>query len=133
MTRHECQYTDYMEVLTPEGPHYSKLVCRECGKFFKWMPRPAPVAMPVVARHAAAPLAEFRAGSAAQIEAARAIRSAWLATCRRAGLNRTAKVLSSVKDASWFLANKDHDLDGLKWPHPSQLDATLYGGPDDAC
>lgn len=131
MTCTRCGSATLVEVPTPEGPHYAKLVCEECGGFIKWLPRPAPAAMPVVDRPDAAPLAEIAAKSEAQAEAARSIRADWLRKCRGAGLARTAKVLSSVIDASWFLANRNRGLDELKWPHPSQLDATLYGRTDE--
>jgi hypothetical protein len=36
----ECSHQKMSMVKTTAGPHYAKLVCFECGKFLRWMPKP---------------------------------------------------------------------------------------------
>ena len=35
-----CGKNNYVEVITPELPHYGKLICAGCGMFIKWLPKP---------------------------------------------------------------------------------------------
>jgi hypothetical protein len=36
----ECSHQKMTMVKTPAGPHYAKLVCFDCGKFLRWIPKP---------------------------------------------------------------------------------------------
>lgn len=36
----QCQHHRLDVVETPEGPHYAKEVCADCGRFIKWLPKP---------------------------------------------------------------------------------------------
>lgn len=35
-----CQSTETTVELTPDGPHYGKLVCAACGRFLRWQLKP---------------------------------------------------------------------------------------------
>ncbi len=40
MTQCRCGSEKYGLKLTPEGPHYGKLLCDACGRFGGWAPKP---------------------------------------------------------------------------------------------
>lgn len=37
---HTCNEREALIVLTPELPHYARLVCSVCSRFIKWLPKP---------------------------------------------------------------------------------------------
>lgn len=124
----QCKSMDLAEVLTPDGPHYGKLSCRACGRFLKWLPRPSSSVMPEVVRPLGLPAAVLR-GTPPQVSAAESIRVTLLRDCRRDGRRDIADVVSSVTDASWFLANKDRRIEALKWPSESQMESLPVSSP----
>lgn len=106
-------------------PHFAKVTCRRCGRFVKWLPKPSgPI--PDFCLTAARPRPEPARlrGTAAQVKWARAIRSWMLVRAERDGKPRLAMLLRAVSDASWFIANRGHDLDTLRWPSPEQIAPT---------
>ena len=36
----KCECKEFIEVITENLPHYGKLVCKDCGKFKKWIKDP---------------------------------------------------------------------------------------------
>lgn len=35
-----CEDVVQIQVLTPDSIHYAKIACKNCGKFWKWLPDP---------------------------------------------------------------------------------------------
>jgi hypothetical protein len=35
-----CEHLRTKSILTPEGPHYAKSICEDCGRFVRWEPKP---------------------------------------------------------------------------------------------
>lgn len=112
------------EVLTPDLPHHGKLVCTGAAEHFvKWLARPqGGDEPPVVDRRPFEPPAILVLGTPDQRVSAESIRATMLRRCRVARLYRTAAVIGAVIDATWFLANRDRELDELRWPAPRQLE-----------
>jgi hypothetical protein len=38
-----CAFTGSHQGGPGSGPHYQRLVCRQCGAFLQWLPKPRPV------------------------------------------------------------------------------------------
>lgn len=36
----KCQSENTREIIMETGPHYAKLVCVDCGRWIKWVPKP---------------------------------------------------------------------------------------------
>lgn len=121
-----CQSTTLETVLCTHGPHYARRVC-ENGHFVDWVPRPreAQSTIPEMLKAFTAPRrcpAPLR-GSDRQCAAARAVRYNAIGFAEKAGEPEFARLLASIADATWFLANKGLFPPDLKcWPRVDQMD-----------
>jgi hypothetical protein len=121
----QCGSTRTRAVPCLEGPNHAALRCAECNRWLKWLPKPAGPAGPCPPRVLALalglmPLARLH-GTERQVEWARTIRAKMLSAARRDGDAVALVVTKAVADSTWFIANQDRQLDGLKWPDARQL------------
>jgi len=116
-----CGATTRTPVKPPSGsPHHAAERCGACGRFLRWLPRPAGV-IPDHCLEAAVPRASpvpLR-GTARQVEWATSIRTDLLR--RAAAQPRLAQLLMTIDDATWFIANRGRPLEQLRWPAVEQL------------
>jgi hypothetical protein len=121
-----CDSTDLDARPRPPGhPHHAKAACRRCERFVKWMPRPAgPIPDYCLDAARTRPGPAELVGTKAQVKWARAIRDWMLVRAERDGRPRLAMLIRAIADSTWFIANRDRDLDTLRWPAPDQLAPT---------
>jgi hypothetical protein len=128
MDQRPCPYCgSHVLVITPGpfGPHHARLDCTWCDRMVAWLPAPTvrdsrmpdEVAALVISRDGPMPLV----GTASQVAYAESIRRSMLAVARKAGSTEFAEMLLSVRDASWFIANKDRRPGEHSWPQAHQM------------
>jgi hypothetical protein len=78
----------------------------------------------LIAAAGAADQAVALEGSPKQIAWAEQIRASWLAPIRRR-VPELLPVLLIVRDATWWIANRDAALAEIRWPQPEQTTATV--------
>lgn len=122
-----CGSDLFATVLCTSGPHYAKKVCHPHNHFIEWVARPreAMASIPDELR----PFLIYRAkpiplqGSERQVSAARSLRFSMTEFANKAGDPEYSMLLSCVRDASWFLANKGLHPPALRcWPRPDQME-----------
>lgn len=134
-----CGSTGVEVIEMPPGHvHHAKRVCVACGRFLRWVPRPAPpTAGPPPAevrdrihpRHRPAPLV----GSEAQVRYGRSVRAALLLRLDRGGLGELAAAARCVTDPGWWIANHGRTLAEVRWPAPHQMEVPLPTGSCPEC
>lgn len=105
------------QVLTPEGPHYGKVVCKKCGCWLTWLPRPPlPIDKSKLPWHPeGAPLPKLTGASQKQIEYGEQCRALMIARFQALDVQLYAAMLT-ITDATFWIANKDRAVDQIRWP-----------------
>ncbi len=60
-------------------------------------------------------------GTPGQVAYGESVRRGMLAVLRRSAPPDVLELLYSVKDATWWIANRGKPLDAIRWPSPHQL------------
>jgi len=107
------------QVLTPEGPHYGKVVCQVCRKFLSWMPYPnKPVDPAKLPKHPPGdPLPKLTGRSPAQVDFGARCRDMMLVRMKAKLTPEMYDAALTIADAIFWIANKDRLPAQMRWPH----------------
>jgi hypothetical protein len=113
----QCNSEANNQMLTPEGPHYGKLVCASCGRFLAWLPRPVlPINPAKLPSHPiGVPLPKLQGKSPAQIAFGENCRYAVIARLKEQSSPMMAAALT-IQDATFWIANCKKDVAQIRWP-----------------
>jgi hypothetical protein len=117
-----CESLDSQVMPEPCGPHFARLICRDCGQFKCWVSKPSnrqgspsPDVLALVRRR----ISPVRLkGTPDQIRWADCIRSAMIAQARD---EQIRTLLCNISDSTWFIGNQSNPLDKLRWPAVHQM------------
>ena len=114
-----CQSEANNQVLTPDGPHYGKLVCASCGNFLTWLGRPVlpinPAKLPK--RDEGDPLPQMTGRSPAQIALGEGCRNMMMRKLKDRLAKNLYDAMLTIRDATFWIANKDRSAEQIRWPH----------------
>lgn len=117
-----CEAND--QVLTPEGPHYGKVVCQVCRKFLSWLPYPnRPVDPAKVPRLVSGDpllsgeLPKLKGRSPAQIAFGERCRSALIAKGRTCLDRYLYEAMLTITESTFWIANHEREPKQIRWPH----------------
>ena len=107
------------------GPHYARLVCTDCSRFLRFLPRPVEITGPppelLDAATKGRPLARLRGASQSQVAMAVPVRSSMICEAiDRCDFEREV-ILGAIADAIWFCAYASITYDPIRWPTVDQL------------
>ena len=107
------------QVLTPEGPHYGKVICQVCKRFLTWMPYPnKPIKPEKLPKFKMGdPLPQLTGRSPRQIEFGANCRAAMLHRLRLALPSDVYQAAHTITDCTFWIANKDRHAPQIRWPH----------------
>jgi hypothetical protein len=134
-----CTSHDLEVRLEPEGStHHARLICLNCDRFLKWLPRPAPRAgdPPPAILALCHPRARgcVLVGSERQCRFGRSIRERMMFTYAREGRGEIVTLLKCITSAAWFIANSPDRRSGpIRWPAPSQMEPDRPRGECPCC
>lgn len=109
------------QVLTPEGPHYGKLVCKVCRTFLGWLPKPPTPELPLDEEKLPQAdnmdmLPALKGVSERQIEFGGNCRSKLLDAMHGRVSERIYRAAVTIVDSTFWIANKDRQPNQVKWP-----------------
>ena len=116
MKCNKCGCEANNQVLTPEGPHYGKVICENCKGWLAWLPRPALPIDPakVPQQEPDAPLPPLTGASERQI--------AFGERCRVSMMLRSDlsphlySGMQTITEATFFIANHERPAKAIRWP-----------------
>lgn len=106
------------QVLTPEGPHYGKLVCAVCGAWLCWMSRPfkAIDLTKVPKAEASAPLPALTGASERQIAFGERCRSDMLMKLEDDLSPELFSAMRTITSCTFWIANVNKPVRQIRWP-----------------
>jgi|PlaIllAssembly_1097288.scaffolds.fasta_scaffold05025_4 hypothetical protein len=113
-----CQTEANHQVLTPEGPHYGKVVCALCGTWLAWLPRPAaPLNMAKLPKvEPGYQLPPLTGVSQKQIDFGVRCRANMLGRLQTSLVKEVYEAMQTIKDSTFWIANNDKPAAQIRWP-----------------
>lgn len=114
-----CNAEANNQVLTPEGPHYGKVVCAVCGTFLTWLPTPyrAPDMTKVPVCNPQDNLPPLKgAVSERQRDYAMNMRAMLIHKAESRLDPVLFAAMRQIQDAGFWMGNKDRAVTELRWP-----------------
>jgi len=109
------------QVLTPDGPHYGKVVCQVCRAFLGWLPRPKVPEQPLdeeklpqAQDHLLWP--QLKGASERQVAYGDTCRFKLLDALEGRVTERVYSAAVTIADATFWIANKDRAPADIRWP-----------------
>jgi hypothetical protein len=110
----------------PNSPHHARLVCLDCNRMQRWLPKPVartdgPSAEILALVHDRKEPCVLR-GTEKQCRLARSYRANALFNFKRRGRDDIVALLKCIVTPGWFIANHGKPFAEIRWPRPDQLE-----------
>ena len=113
-----CGSTANDQVLTPEGPHYGKVVCQVCQRFLAWMPYPVkPINPDKLPKHPCGdPLPALVGVSPAQVAKGEFCRNYMLPRMEVVFSEALVAAARTITAATFWIASSHGAVQAVRWP-----------------
>lgn len=132
-----CGSKNFLTLEGPFGPHFAKLVCAECRRMDKFLPRPeGPRTAPpraVLDRVRPRAKACVLRGTPNQVRFASSLRQTLMHQARESESRALLDLIMCVSDATWFIAQKGRTAGDIRWPSADQVEDPTPTGTCSNC